>query len=300
VIVTDPVITARGLGKSFGNGFVLDDVDLTIYENETTLLMGPNGSGKTVLLSCLAGGLYPSEGTISVFGDPPDAVRDEMNFMLQGGMAIPELTGRANLSFYTDLHPRATDDWQAIVERVDLADDLDREVRDYSEGMVRKLELAITLSVDASLYLLDEPTVDLDLTTVDRLHSLLSEQIERGKTVVMTSHAPRDIEVADRVLFVSRGEVVTEGTPGAFRAAVPTIVSVDRLKTSRQLSEHVLAGQFFEDENALRGFVPDGTDLAELAAAANGDVSFVEEPGYSDVFNYYTQVAPVEASETDD
>lgn len=73
----DPVIDAIGVSKTFGDGGVLDNIDLQIHENTTTLLMGPNGSGKTVLLACLTGGLHPSEDEITVFGESSAAAGAE-------------------------------------------------------------------------------------------------------------------------------------------------------------------------------------------------------------------------------
>jgi dienelactone hydrolase len=145
---TEIAVETRNLTKSFGdNPAVFEGVDLSFRRGETTLLMGPNGSGKTVLLSCLAGGLRPSAGSVSVLGDRPGDARSQLVFMLQDGLAVDELSGRENAAFYTALHPGATDRWRAVADRLDL-DALDRRVADYSGGMRRKLELALTLSVD--------------------------------------------------------------------------------------------------------------------------------------------------------
>lgn len=132
--MSETIIETNGIRKSFDDTDILDGIDLDIYSDETTVLMGPNGSGKTILLSCLAGGLHPSAGEITVFGKPPAEARTEMNFMLQGGLALPELSGRENIEFYTDLHPKATDNWRDITEQVELTGELDKKVRDYSAG----------------------------------------------------------------------------------------------------------------------------------------------------------------------
>ena len=166
---SEPVVDARNVRKEFEGETVLDGVDLQVPENEITLLMGPNGAGKTILLSCLCGALTPTDGDIAVFGGAPKDARSQLNFMIQGGLALPDLTGRENLEFYADLHPRSTDDWRDIVDWLDLdREALDQPVHEYSGGMTRKLELAVTLSVDVPLYLLDEPTAELDMTTIDR------------------------------------------------------------------------------------------------------------------------------------
>ena len=142
------IVEATGLTKQFDSGDpVIEDVDLTIHEGETTILVGPNGAGKTVLLCCLAGGLRPSAGTVEVFGRPPREAQSQFVFTLQDGLAVDELSGRENAAFYTRLHPAATDRWTEVADRLALDEAaLHRRVGDYSVGMTRKLELYSTNS----------------------------------------------------------------------------------------------------------------------------------------------------------
>ncbi len=118
--MSEHAISVRNLTKSFDGKTVLDGIDLDIPAGEVTLLMGENGSGKTILLSCLADGLHPTGGSISVFGSSADDARSNMSFMLQGGLLFSDLSGRANGEFYADLHPHGTDDWEEIAERFDI------------------------------------------------------------------------------------------------------------------------------------------------------------------------------------
>lgn len=291
-VSSQSIVSVTDVRKEFGDGAdegVLDGVDLEIEPNETTLLMGPNGTGKTVLLACIAGGLTPSDGDISVFGEHPRDARSNMNFMIQGGLGIPDLSGRENLEFYGDLHPGATDEWQRIVETMDLADDLDRPVRDYSGGMLRKLELAITLSVDVPLYLLDEPSAELDLTTINQFHSLVQDAKDDGKTVVMTSHTPLDAEIADRVLVLQNGGIVADDEPEALVESVPSVVRVHTASDAEAVRERVQDGRLFESGGSPRGFLKDDADADRLERKFDASV---EEPDYADMFDYYTRVVP--------
>lgn len=285
--VSEPIIEARGVSKAFGDDEVLSGIDLDIATDETTVLMGPNGSGKTILLSCLAGGLHPSAGEIRVFGNPPEEARTAMNFMLQGGLALHELTGRENIEFYTDLHPNATDDWRSIADRLELTDDLEKRVRDYSGGMVKKLELAIAMSVDVPLYLLDEPAAELDLTTIDKFHALIRNERDRGKTVVISSHIPADMEIADRIVFVADGHIVAEGDPDALFDSVPPVVRIAGRADMETIREHVRAGRFFEGDAARRGFLLDDADTETIAEGVS-----IKEPTWTDLFNFYVHIAP--------
>lgn len=293
--VSDPIISARDVRKSFEGDSVLADISLELYENETTLLMGPNGAGKTIFLSCITNALQPTNGDITVFGKSPKKARSQMSFLLQGGVGLPSLSGKENIEFYDGLHPRTTDDWQDIAETMGMTEHLDRPVRDYSGGMLRKLELAITFMVDVPLYMLDEPTAELDLTTIKQLHSLIEEKKADGDTIVLTSHNPVNVEIADRIVFIQYGEVVTEGEPEELMEAVPSVVRVLGTTDFDELTDYVLDGQFFESGQEQRGFLKEDADLG--TETGDGTVQMpknvkVEEPGYADLFNYYTRIVP--------
>jgi ABC-type multidrug transport system ATPase subunit len=285
----DVAVEVLSLAKSFGDGPpVFEGVDLTLRRGETTLLMGPNGSGKTVLLSCLAGGLRPSAGSVSVFGDQPSDARSRLVFMLQDGLAIDELSGLENAAFYTALHPGATDRWREVADCLEL-DALDRRVADYSGGMRRKLELALTLSVDVPLYLLDEPTAALDPTTVERFHAMLDDLADAGRTVVATSHSPRDLRAADRLVFFDSDGIVADGEPGALREATPMVV-VAGGDTSDRLQSVLREGKLFDTDAGRRGFLAAHADPE--AVADRPGVRAVEAPTAPDVFNYYVHLQP--------
>ena len=291
--MTETIIETSGVEKSFGDDKVLNGIDLEIRADETTVLMGPNGSGKTILLSCIAGGLHPSAGDITVLGKPPAGARTEMNFMLQGGLALPELSGRENIEFYTSLHPKATDGWRDITDRVALTEELDKRVRHYSGGMVRKLELAIAMSVDVPLYLLDEPVAELDLTTIDQFHALIRRERDHGKTVVISNHAPANMEIADRIVFVVGGRVVTDGNPDTLFDAIPPVVTVAGRADIEKLRDQIRAGRFFDGDTTRRGFL---AEEADSTTAEKRDGVRIEEPTWTDLFNYYVHIAASDAN----
>lgn len=296
--MSEPIIEVNDVHKDFDDGGILEGVDLEINDNELTLLMGPNGAGKTVLLACLAGGLKPSSGNIRVFGEEPKDARPYMSFMIQGGLALPYLNGYENIAFYEDLHPNTTEDWREIVDMMELTDDLERPVREYSGGMKQKLELAITLSTDVPLYMLDEPTSELDMTTIDQLHSLLQDELDREKAIVITSHTPRDVDVADRIVFVNHGGVVATGQPSELRDDVPTVVRIAGVSGSdvQQLSEFVRNGRFFESGQDRRGFLKEDADIEQVREAVDtqGAEVSTDRISHEDMFNYYTRIYAAE------
>ncbi len=284
-MTSENAIVVRDLRKSFGDATVLDGVDLDVHTGEVTLLMGENGSGKTILLSCLAGGLRPTGGTVELFGGSPSDARSRLSFMLQGGLTLSELTGRENARFYHDLHPRATDEWETIADRLGIAGDLDESVRDYSGGMVRKLELAITFGVDVPLYLLDEPTAELDLSAIDLVHALIEERRQAGRTIVLSSHTPADIQLADRIAFVRNGRISTVGEPDELLAKVPRVALARTRVQAEQLSEFVVEGRLFESSEGRRGFVRPDVEEENLPSEVS-----VSDPSWTDLFNCYAHV----------
>ncbi|WP_335343057.1 ABC transporter ATP-binding protein [Halomontanus rarus] len=289
-----PCIQTSNLEKSFGEEGVLEGVDLTVETGELLAVMGPNGVGKSVLFSCLAGSDHPSSGTVEVFGADPTTRSDTTSFLLQDALCVDRLTGRENLRFYEQLHPNVTDDWHEYVEILDLDDDLDKRVENYSGGMKRKLELTIALSIDVPLYLLDEPTAALDLTMIQAVHGLIREKQTEGKTVVVSSHRPMDVEIADRIAFVADGRVVATGTPDDLFDAVPTVVETT-LSNTEALAEIARGGEVFQGNGGIRGFLSADADGAVDLGVSDDEYEIVS-PGYTDLFNYYTKLG----STTDD
>jgi ABC-2 type transport system ATP-binding protein len=293
VIVAAPLIETTGLRKEFDDGSVLAGVDIKADRDEIVVLLGPNGAGKSVLLSCLAGDTIPDDGHVRVFDQYSPSARParlQSSTLAQGRIADPDLTGRENIAFYGNLHPKWTDRWQELVERFDLAADLDRPVAEYSGGMVRKLELTIALTPDVPLYLLDEPTAELDLSVMATVRDILADIRTDGRTIVLASHAPQDAELADRIAFVARGEIIAEGSPESLRDSVPPVV---RAVNGASISNVLPENRIFADGRERRGFL-DGALSQQLSDRSVGDpetnVEFVE-PNYTDIFNYYVHVA---------
>jgi ABC-type multidrug transport system ATPase subunit len=285
---SESIVSVRGLEKDFGDGDVLSGIDFDVRPGEITLLMGPNGVGKTILLSCIAGGLHADSGEITVFGDDKGRTKERLSFMIQGGMLVDELTGRENVSFFEDLHPHSTDQVETILDSLAFErEELEREVNDYSGGMKRKLEVAISLSVNVPLYLLDEPTAALDVTTIDRLHAELADRREAGDTVLMTSHLPSDADLADRVAFVTDTGITAEGPPDALLEDVPDVVLVDG---KADIADAIKDGRFFEGEIKRRGFIREDVDPDTLTAQSDGARLEVRAPSYTDMFNYYVHL----------
>lgn len=285
---SDAILQASNVKKSIGGQRILDGIDLTIRSGERLVLMGPNGAGKSVLMSCLTGSSEPNEGSIQLLdGLTPKSARRRLSVMTQGEMAMPSHTGRENVEFYCDLHPHSTDRWAELAERLDIADDLDRPVRDYSGGMKKKLELVIALTPDVPLYFLDEPTAELDPSVVQAVHDILRDLQTEGRTVVLTSHAPIDADVADRIVFLNEGRLVANDSPEKLRSELPDVVrSTDTTLPADELLEGVVLG----NGSDVRGFLPRDKTVSDIQQQVEGDVHLETPPTYVDMFDYYTKI----------
>ena len=197
------------------------------------------------------------------------------------------MTGRENISFYDRLNPSFTDEWRSLVKEFGIDDQLDDQVDHYSGGMRRKLELAIALSIEAPLYVLDEPTAALDLTMVSEVHHRLSSLRDRGKAVLVTTHLPMDADVADRIVFFTDDGIAASGTPEEIKSAVPPVVETS-LGNTDAIIDDVIGGQVFRGNGVVRGLLDPETDPAEVVDGI--DDARVTEPTYADLFNYYAHL----------
>lgn len=285
--MTQAMLRAQNVEKSLEGTQVLGGIDLTVDAGETVTVLGPNGAGKSVLVSCLAGGTTPSGGTVEVIGEEPAHTPGTTSFLLQDAPCLDGLTGREKLSFYARLNLSFTDRWRELVDLFETGDQPEDPVEHYSGGMRRKLELTIALSVDAELYVLDEPTAALDLTTVREVHHQLSEPRDAGKAVLVTTHLPMDADAADRIVFMTGDGVVTSGTPEAVRAEVPPVVETS-LDNAPTVTDGVVDGKVFRGDGVVRGLVRPGADADALVSHLPN--ARVTEPTYSDIFNYYVHL----------
>ena len=161
---------SRGIGKRYDERWVLRDLDLEIRPGEIVGLLGPNGAGKTTAVRILTTLLTPDEGSASVAGfdvrAEPQRVREHIGLAGQAATVDELLTGRANLEMVGRLYhlprPYVRERAAALLERLSLTDAAERQVRTYSGGMRRRLDLAASLLAQPTVCFLDEPTTGLD------------------------------------------------------------------------------------------------------------------------------------------
>jgi ABC-type multidrug transport system ATPase subunit len=192
-------LTIDGLRRSFGGHEVVRSLTLNAAPGERIALYGPNGSGKTTVLRCVAGTLTPSAGDIRVgahsAGSLP-ARRIVGASMSQERSFYLRLTGRQNLLFFARLrHPRGRDavrDVAAIVDELDLGEIALERVDRCSTGMIQQLAFARALLGSPSVLLLDEPTRSLDRDARARMWSALDRRVDAA--VLLASHLDEDVD----------------------------------------------------------------------------------------------------------
>ncbi len=219
-----PVIVCRELAKTYRDFWgrrrfpALRGIDLEVARGDSFALLGPNGSGKTTTLRLLLGLLRPTSGEVQLFGRSPTdaAARRHVGFLperssLQGFLSCSEtLTLHARLQGV----PRAerTERIGGLLERVDLLDAAKRRVHELSHGMRRRLALAVALIGAPQLLVLDEPTAGMDPLVREGVLALFREHVEKGGTLVVTSHLLGDISgIAERAALLAAGRVVRSG-----------------------------------------------------------------------------------------
>jgi heme exporter protein A len=183
------VISARGLGRSFGGKRVVRDLDLDVRAGELLLVTGPNGSGKSTLLALIAGLLAPTEGEIDV-----DLPRGRMGYLAHEPLVYKELTALENLDLYGRLYhvPERRETIGALLERFGLWAARHQRVGSFSRGMQQRLALCRVLLHGPELLLLDEPHAGLDASAQTLVDDLLAESAG-SRTLVVASHDPERV-----------------------------------------------------------------------------------------------------------
>ena len=223
-MVGEAVVRLEHVRRTFGDVVGLADLSLEAPKGSVTVLLGPNGSGKTTAVRTITGALRPDGGRVSVFGIDPDVdgegVRRRCGVVSAKPALYDRLSGRDNLRYAADLwRMGAGAPIDASAARFGIDDALELRVGGYSTGMKTRLALARAILHDPDLLLLDEPTSGLDPESSHAVLRLIDEMAADGKTVVMCTHLLLEAEgLADRVVMLEEGRDLIAGAPEALVA----------------------------------------------------------------------------------
>jgi len=228
----EPILTTRDLTRRFGEFTAVDRLNLSVPAGEIFGLIGPNGAGKTTTIKMLTTLLPMTDGDAQIAGHDvrrePAEVRRSIGYVPQLISADAQVTGYENLWVFARLYSIPSGEREARIrdalEFMGLLPVADQLVRNYSGGMIRRLEIAQALMHRPRVLFLDEPTVGLDPLARDAVW----EQIERlrghyGTSLVLTTHYMEEAErLCERIAVMHRGKIVALGSPEALKASLPT------------------------------------------------------------------------------
>ncbi|RAY11191.1 daunorubicin/doxorubicin resistance ABC transporter ATP-binding protein DrrA [Actinomadura craniellae] len=238
-----PAIETSGLVKVFGETRAVDGIDLTVPAGTVYGVLGPNGAGKTTAVRMLATLLRPDAGEARVFGHDvlreADAVRSRVSLTGQYASVDEDLTGTENLVLLARLvghrKPAARERAANLLAAFGLTEAADRQVKNYSGGMRRRLDIAASILHTPDLLFLDEPTTGLDPRSRNQVWEIVRAVVAHGTTVLLTTQYLEEADrLASRIAVIDRGKVIAEGTPGQLKSSVGAGAVHVRLRDAAQ------------------------------------------------------------------
>ena len=252
------VISAKQLSKSYGEFRALDGVSLDIGEGRIVGFIGPNGAGKTSALRCLLG-LSTYTGELRVLGKEPQKQRMELlndvAYIADTAVLPRWITTEQILEYMQGVHPKfSREKAQGFLDATDIG--RQQKVGEMSKGMITQLHLAVSISIDAKLLVLDEPTLGLDILYRKRFYKqLLEDFFDEQRTILITTHQVEEIEnLLTDLIFIKRGRIeLNMPMEDVSTRFLQLEVSQDKLAEARALhpihEEPKLGGGIFLYEN---------------------------------------------------
>ncbi|WP_078553833.1 ATP-binding cassette domain-containing protein [Bacillus alkalicellulosilyticus] len=277
----DLAIEAKGLVKVFGTNRAVDGVDLAIKKGTVYGFLGPNGAGKTTTIRMLATLLQPDGGNAKILGhdlvEEADAVRSRVSLTGQFASVDEDLSGTENLLLIAKLlgfsRRQAKERALELLDAFGLLEAANKQVKTYSGGMRRRIDIAASIVVTPDLLFLDEPTTGLDPRSRNQVWDIVRALVQTGTTVLLTTQYLEEADqLADRIAVIDQGKIIAEGTSNELKASVGEGTLYVRLfdQEARALAEKVLKDtlhtsiQLESDPTALSARV---TDLALVSRA---------------------------------
>lgn len=301
--MTDVMVTVEGLHKRFGKTVALQSIDLSVPAGSILGVLGPNGAGKTTTINCLTTLLKPDGGRAAIAGydvvTQAAAVRALISLTGQFAAVDEELTARENLILFGRLLRLSSDQAKTrathLLEQFDLLAAGNRQVKEFSGGMRRRLDLAASIVAEPLVLFLDEPTTGLDPRSRQQLWDVVRTLKAQGITIVLTTQYLEEAdELADRIVVIDRGTVIAEGTADDLKDKVGGTFCELRLSDPRKQAQMEQAlsglGDVCQEGDAFAIAAPDGvTTLTEVvrrmdnAGIVLADIS-LRRPSLDDVF----------------
>jgi len=301
-------IETFNLTKEFDGMKAVNNLNIQISQGEIFGLLGPNGAGKTTFISMLCTILKPSSGTAKVNGfdiiKQKSDVRKSIGIVFQDPSLDNRLTGMENLEMHAGMYAVPKEERKKrineVLEIVALADRANEEVRNYSGGMKRRLEIARGLIHYPKILFLDEPTLGLDPQTRDHIWEYIKKLAEREKiTIIVTTHYMEEADVlCNRVAIMDYGQIKVLDTPDNLKKSLEgDIVTIDvddtkniedKIKNFDTVKKvHVAGNSIHITVKDGEKFAPKILDFVKKNGVAVNSIN-IRKPSLGDVFLHYT------------
>ena len=220
--MNEAAIVVENVTKRFEDITAVDGLSLTVDKGELFGLLGPNGAGKTTTINILCGLLEPTSGSVKVGGydvrKEPNKVRKLIGVSPQETAVYPHLTGKENIELFGNLHTMPREKLKGnvdeLLQKLSLREHAKRRAGGCSGGMMRRINLAMSLVHDPEIAFLDEPTVGMDPQSRRAVWDFIRELKKLNKTVLLTTHYMEEAEeLCDRVGIIDNGKLISLGTP---------------------------------------------------------------------------------------
>jgi ABC-2 type transport system ATP-binding protein len=218
----ESAISIRNLVKQFEEVTAVDGLNLEIKQGELFGFLGPNGAGKSTTINILSGLLEPTSGSVFVSGynvtKNLDKIKSLIGLCPQKASVFNFLTARENIELFGNLHSIKKKDLkertEILLDKLGLVEASERQAKEYSGGMLRKLNLIIALINDPQIAFLDEPTVGMDPRARRATWEFIRSLKKKDKTIILTTHYIEEAEaLSDRVGIIDYGKLIALGTP---------------------------------------------------------------------------------------
>lgn len=220
------MIEVKNINKRFhdrktGDFYALNDISFTVSNGEIFGLLGPNGAGKTTMLRIMSTIMEQTDGTVLINGfdskQKPEEVKRSIGFLSGNTKLYKKLTPVETMRFFGSFYGIEKEvinqRIEAIVDRLDMDDFKDRIIEKLSTGQVQKTSIARCMIHDPQIYILDEPTLGLDILTSRTIIDFIKGEKEKGKTIIFSTHYMEEADtLCDRIGLIHQGSLIQTGT----------------------------------------------------------------------------------------
>ena len=216
--MSQQVIKADNLGKSFGSFKAISSLTFEVNKGEILGFLGPSGSGKTTTINILTGQLTPDQGQSSILGKSSTNLNEEdltnIGLITENSGYYEKLSLYDNLLFFAKLYDVPQGDLDDLMKRVGLYDRRKTLAEKLSTGMKQRMLLVRAIINKPQVLFLDEPTSGLDPSTSQSIHELIKELQAEGTTIFLTTHDMHEATIlCDKIVLLNKGQIVEAGTP---------------------------------------------------------------------------------------